>query len=61
MNEEKYVSIRECEIKINNIYKNLGNLEERVEKLESRFWWIITLLIGNLVGVLILLIQGSIN
>jgi hypothetical protein len=31
--------------------------EKRIEKLENRFFWIMALLIGNLIGVIINLIK----
>jgi len=55
--EEKKVTIRECDIKHENLNGMISKLEERLEKLESKFWWIITLLVGNLVGIITLLIK----
>lgn len=55
--EEKFVSVRECEFKHNNICMLIEKLEERIERLENRFWWIITLLVGNLAGIVVLLMR----
>lgn len=55
--EEKFVPVRECEFKHNNICMLIEKLEERIERLENRFWWIITLLVGNLAGIVVLLMR----
>lgn len=55
--EEKFVPVRECEFKHHNICMLIEKLEERIEKLENRFWWIITLLVGNLAGIVVLLMR----
>jgi len=53
----QYITPRECDIKHNNLNEQINKLEEKLEKLESRFWWIITLLISNLVGIIILMLR----
>lgn len=32
-------------------------MDERMDKLETKFWWIITLLLINLGGVLVMLLE----
>lgn len=61
MGNEKFVSIRECELKTDNVCKVLESFDERIDRLEDRFWWIITLLVGNLVGIIALFIKGGIK
>ena len=55
--DERFISIRECETKHDAIEQWIKNFEIRMDRLENKFWWIITLLVGNLVGVLILLLR----
>lgn len=55
------VSIRECDMRYKNVVLMMDKLEERIEKLENKFWWIITLLVGNLVGVITLLIKETVK
>jgi hypothetical protein len=57
VSNEQFISHRECDIKHNNINNMIDKLEEKLEKLESKFWWIITLLISNLVGIIILFLK----
>lgn len=58
MDEKDVITVRECELKHRNMNGTIEKLEERLEKLENKFWWIITLLVGNLVGVITLLIKN---
>jgi len=55
--DDRNVTIRECDIKHESLNGMISKLEERLEKLESKFWWIITLLVGNLVGIITLLVR----
>lgn len=57
MDNEKYITLRECDIKHNNINEQIDKLEAKLEKIENRFWWIITLLISNLVGIILLFLE----
>ena len=55
--DDKNVTVRECDIRHWNLNGMIKKLEDRLEKLESKFWWIITLLVGNLVGIITLLLR----
>jgi hypothetical protein len=55
--DDRNVTVRECDIKHKSLNGTVSKFEERIEKLENRFWWIITLLVGNLVGVIIMLLR----
>jgi len=55
--DERNVTVRECDIKHKSLNGTVSKLEEKFEKLENKFWWIITLLIGNLAGIITLLVR----
>ena len=46
--------ITSLEVKVDSIMTNhLPHIQQAVDKLGNRFWWLITLLIANLFGVII--------
>ncbi len=53
------ISERECDTRHEGLEGWVTTLEGRLDSLESKLWWGITLLVGNLVGVIILLVQGA--
>ncbi len=55
----KFILEKECEIKHQYIIERYSSLEGRIKSLENKFWWIITLLVGNLTGVIMLLLKGN--
>ena len=66
--DERMVTIRECDLRYNGIkatimtlQERISRMEETIEKVETKFWWIITLLVGNLVGILVILIKNNLG
>jgi len=66
--EKEFISQRECEIQVGNLKANFSTLKAdtdkfikdmrtQVDRLEGRFWWIITLLLINLASIIVLLIK----
>jgi hypothetical protein len=66
--EKELITQRECEIQVGNLKSNFNTLKidtekfikdigDKVDKLEGRFWWIITLLLINLASIIVLLIK----
>jgi len=55
----KIITERECDVKHENLNAWINKIEARMEKIESKFWWVITLLISNLTGIIVLLIRGG--
>lgn len=56
--EEKVITDRECDTRHEGLSAWVGKLETRMEKLESKLWWMITLLVSNLAGIIVLLFKG---
>ena len=52
------ISIRECDSKHTSLNGWIEKIEERIGKVESVLWWMMTLLVTNLVGVIALLLKG---
>lgn len=55
---DKPITERECDTKHHGLNAWIEKLENRMNKIENKFWWMITLLISNLVGVIIILARG---
>ncbi len=55
---ENYISARECDTKHTGLKEWIEKVEVRIERIETKFWWMITLLISNLAGIIALLIKG---
>ncbi len=58
MSDEKCVSERECDTRHDGLNCWVTKIDGRVGKLETMFWSIVTLLIGNLIGVIVLILKG---
>lgn len=53
MNEKiNYVTYRECEVIKDTINNNINIINKRIQILEDRIWLIITLLLGNMIGIM---------
>lgn len=53
------ITERECENKHEGLTSWVNKLETRMNAMENKLWGVITLLVGNLVGVIILLVKGA--
>lgn len=55
-----YITKQECEKIESFVTKRVDNMEKQLARIENRFWWVITLLVGNLVGIVVLLLKGKV-
>lgn len=57
----KGVSARECDLRHGEVDRAIEQLRKRLDSLENKLWWTITLLVSNLVGLLVLIVRSMIE
>ena len=57
--DEKVITDRECDVRHDGLNAWINKIEMKMEKLESKLWWMITLLVSNLIGIIILLFKEA--
>ena len=57
VHDEEYVTGRECAKSHESLVEWITKIETRIDRLESKMWYIILLLVSNLVGIIVLLVK----